>query len=176
MKQVPMLALSLSIGAALAVLAGPAAAQTAAPSMPMQMQDHDRIYGSELMTQEERNQYQTQMRALQTEEEREAFRIEHHEKMQERARAQGKTLPDEPLENRGPGMGPGTSPGMGPGMHPGMQPNMGPSTVPPGPRTDTAPSDAPPYGTPPDGGMGPGGMGSSGGPGSGGGAGSGYRR
>ena len=173
MKQ-PMLALSLSIGTALAVLAGPAAAQTAAPSMPMQMQDHDRIYGSELMTQEERYQYQTQMRALQTEEEREAFRLEHHQTMQERARAQGKTLPDEPLENHGPGTG--TSPGMGPGMHPGMQPNMGPSTVPPGTRPDTAPSGAPPYGTPPDGGMGPGGTVPDGGPGSGGGVGPGYRR
>ncbi|MEE4110705.1 MAG: hypothetical protein V2I24_15240, partial [Halieaceae bacterium] len=37
--------------------------------------------------------------------EREAFRIQHHQMMQERARQQGVTLPEQP--GAGPGMGPG---------------------------------------------------------------------
>ncbi|HJX58879.1 MAG TPA: hypothetical protein VJ325_09175, partial [Thiobacillus sp.] len=79
--------------------------------------DRERIYGYELMTPQERNEYHARMRALNIEQEREAFRLEHHEKMQERARAQGKTLPDTPPAGRGPGMGPGMGPGggMGPG-------------------------------------------------------------
>jgi len=35
--------------------------------------------------------------------------------MQERAKAQGKRLPDMPPAGRGPGMGPGGGKGMGPG-------------------------------------------------------------
>jgi len=54
------------------------------------------VYGSQLMTREERAEYRTRMRSLKTREERQAFRMEHHQKMQERARAQGKTLPDMP--------------------------------------------------------------------------------
>ncbi|MBW8365302.1 MAG: hypothetical protein K0M39_12190 [Rhizobium sp.] len=78
-----------------------------------QSQDQDRIYGSELMTQQERNEYHNRMRTLKTQQEREAFRLEHHKQMQERAQAQGKALPDMPPA----GMGPGS--GMGPGMGPG---------------------------------------------------------
>ena len=83
----------------------------------IQTQDRDQVYGSELMTRQERYEYQSKMRALKTEQEREAFRLEHHNKMQERAKAQGKTLPDMPPADRGPGMGPGMGPGggMGPG-------------------------------------------------------------
>ena len=83
-----------------------------------QVQTQERIYGSELMTPQERNAYQNRMRATKTEQEREALRLEHHRQMQERARAQGKTLPDMPPA----GMGPGS--GMGPGMGPGS--GMGP--------------------------------------------------
>lgn len=67
-------------------------------------QDQERIYGSELMTQEERAEHRAKMREMKTEEEREAYRMEHHRMMQERAKAQGKTLPDEPLQ-RGTGKG-----------------------------------------------------------------------
>ena len=77
-----------------------------------QAQDQEQVYGYELMTPQERNEYQTRMRSTKTEQEREAFRLEHHKKMQERAKAQGKTLPDMPPADRGPGMGPGG--GMGP--------------------------------------------------------------
>lgn len=81
-----------------------------------QTQDQERVYGSEIMTPQERNEYHNRMRVLKTEQEREAFRLEHHKLMQERAKAQGKTLPDMPPAGMGPGMmGPGPGSGMGPG-------------------------------------------------------------
>lgn len=58
-----------------------------------QAQDRDRIYGSELMTQQERNEYQNQMRQLNTEQERAQLRAQHHEQMNQRAKAQGMTSP-----------------------------------------------------------------------------------
>jgi hypothetical protein len=107
MKHMSTLAFSLCL--ALGV-AAPATAQMQSDG-PMQ----ERMYGYELMTPQERTEYQARMRALNTEQEREAFRLEHHKKMQERAKAQGKTLPDAP-----PGMGPGMmGPGGGKGMGPG---------------------------------------------------------
>jgi uncharacterized membrane protein YgcG len=72
------------------------------------------IYGSQLMTQQERAQYRAHMRSLRTAQERERFRMEHHERMQERAQARGVTLPDMPPARGGRGMGPGGQ-GMGPG-------------------------------------------------------------
>jgi hypothetical protein len=104
---------------ALALLsAGGAMAQNTAP-----------IYGSQLMTRQERMEYRNQMRSMKTQEERNAFRLEHHKKMQERAKERGLTLPDTPPAGGG-GMGPGGG-GMGPGgggMGPGgggMGPGMG---------------------------------------------------
>ena len=78
-----------------------------------QVQDRERVYGSELMTPQERIEYHHRMRVLNTEPEREAYRLEHHKLMLERAKAQGKSLPDMPPAGRGPGMGQGS--GMGPG-------------------------------------------------------------
>jgi uncharacterized membrane protein YgcG len=75
----------------------------------------EQIYGSQLMTQQERNEYQAKMRAAKTAEERERIRNEHHKEMRERARARGVTLPDEPPSRRG-GMGPGGGMGYGGGM------------------------------------------------------------
>lgn len=82
--------------------------------------DDQQIYGSHLMTPEERAEYRDRMRAARTAEEREQIRREHHAQMQERARAQGLALPDEPLP-RGSGRGAPQGPGMGPGggMGPG---------------------------------------------------------
>ncbi len=54
------------------------------------------IYGSQLMSDPERSAYQTKMRALKTEQAREAFRLEHHEAMKIRAAARGVTLPNDP--------------------------------------------------------------------------------
>lgn len=121
MKHVTILALSLGMAlSASAFAADPARDQT---RTTQQMQDQERIYGSEMMTQQERYEYQTRMRALNTEQEREAFRLEHHKAMQARAKAMGKTLPDMPPAGYGPGMGPGMGPGsgMGGGMGPGQR-------------------------------------------------------
>lgn len=81
--------------------------------------DTTTVYGSQLMTQQERLEYRSQMRTLRTPEERAAFRQEHHKKMQERAKEKGVTLPDAP-----PAMGGGAGPGAGPGMG-GMGPGGG---------------------------------------------------
>jgi hypothetical protein len=75
-----------------------------------QLQDNQ-IYGAQLMTQQERNEYRARLRAARTVQERERIRAEHHEQMKLRAKERGVTLPDEPPA-RGGGMGPG---GMGPG-------------------------------------------------------------
>lgn len=86
----------------------------------------EQIYGGQLMTQQERNEYRTNMQAAKTAEEREQIRQEHHERMKERAKAQGVTLPDEPPA-RGGGMGPGGGgKGAGGGMGPGGGSGIGP--------------------------------------------------
>lgn len=74
------------------------------------------IYGSQLMTNQERIEHRTKMQAAKTAEEREQVRQQHHEQMQLRAKEQGVTLPDTPPAQgggQGRGMGPGG--GMGPG-------------------------------------------------------------
>ena len=78
--------------------------------------DPKQVYGSQLMTQQERLEFHTRLRNAKTQEEREQIRNEHHKRMQERAKAQGKTLPDEPPVRGGESgkrMWPGG--GMGPG-------------------------------------------------------------
>ena len=81
-----------------------------------QTQSQTRIYGSQLMTGQERSEYRARMRAAKTAEEREQIRNEHHERMKERAQARGVTIPDEPpvrgMMAPGGGMGGG---GMGGG-------------------------------------------------------------
>lgn len=89
--------------------------------MRMQEQDRQQIYGSQMMTQEERMTYRNKMRAAKTQEERDKIRAEHHEQMKARAKEKGMTLPDEPPA-RGGGMSPGG--GMGPGGG-GMGPRGG---------------------------------------------------
>lgn len=76
-----------------------------------------RVYGWQLMTQEERAEHRRKMQSFNSFEEREAYRLEHHQRMQERAKERGVTLPDAPTP-RGKGMGP-KGQGMGPGMGPG---------------------------------------------------------
>jgi hypothetical protein len=79
-----------------------------------QTQKEEQIYGSQLMTQEERTEYHAKMRAAKTAEEREQIREEHHERMKDRAKERGVTLPDEPCD-RGSGSGMGSGGGMGRG-------------------------------------------------------------
>jgi hypothetical protein len=90
-----------------------------------QIQDktQDRIYGSQLMTAKERNEFRSRMRSAKTAQEREQIRAEHHERMKVRAKERGVTIPDEPPA-RGGGMGPGSGMGPGGGMGPGS--GMGP--------------------------------------------------
>lgn len=71
---------------------------------PVKKQAQERIYGSQLMTKQERAEHRAKLRSLKTREEREAYRMEHHKKMQERAKEKGLALPDEPTA-RGGGMG-----------------------------------------------------------------------
>ena len=87
-----------------------------------QNQKQEVVYGSQLMTQQERLEYRNKMRNAKTYQEREQIRLEHHKAMQERAKAQGLTLPDMPPAMGG-GMGPGGG-GMGPGGG-GMGPGGG---------------------------------------------------
>ena len=77
------------------------------------------VYGYQLMTEQERAEHRTKMRSFNTEAEREAYRRQHHEMMQERARAQGVTLPDEPMP-RGQGRGMGKGQGQGQGYRGGQ--------------------------------------------------------
>lgn len=77
-----------------------------------QAQSQDRIYGSQLMTPQERNEYQNKMRQMNTEQERAELRAQHHEQMKQRAMEQGKTLPDDVPGNavmQGKGKGHGMS-------------------------------------------------------------------
>ena len=86
-----------------------------------QVQTQEQVYGSQLMTQDEQMAHRAKMRATTTTEEREQLRKEHHEQMQERAKARGVTLPAEPPASGG-GMGPGGGMGSGGG---GMGPGGG---------------------------------------------------
>lgn len=107
---------------ALAEDAPPAKEQTKEPAKPQVRQRmRDQIYGSQMMTDEERRVYRNKMRAAKTQEEREQIRKEHHGEMVKRAKEKGITLPDEPPMPGG-GMGPGGG-GMGPGG--GMRPGGG---------------------------------------------------
>lgn len=110
------IAISLFAGA-LAVSAGPlfAADQVRDRTQDQtQAQDQERIYGSQLMTQQERNEYRARMRAAKTAEEREQIRNEHHEQMKIRAKERGVTLPDTPPAAGG-GMRQGGGTGAGSG-------------------------------------------------------------
>lgn len=77
-------------------------------------QRSDRIYGRQLMTEQERLEYRERLRAAETAEERARIRAEHHARMQERAEERGVTLPEEP-PMRGTGRGGGQGAGQGTG-------------------------------------------------------------
>jgi hypothetical protein len=56
--------------------------------------EQETIYGSQLMTDQERTEYREKIRTAASEDEREVIRRQHHQLMQERARTQGITLPE----------------------------------------------------------------------------------
>jgi len=78
-----------------------------------QVQKKEKIYGSQMMTSQERTEQRKKMRAAKTTEERERIRAEHHEAMKMRAQERGVTLPDTP-PNGGMGMGAGAGSSAGP--------------------------------------------------------------
>ena len=85
-----------------------------------QAQAQVQIYGSQLMTAAERTEYQSKMRALKTDKERDAFRLDHHDKMKVRAAEKGVTLPSTP-----PAVGAGPKPNSGLGVGTGMGAGQG---------------------------------------------------
>ena len=91
------------------------AANQAQEQERIQAQKQEHVYGSQMMTEQERNEYRARMQAAKTNEEREQIRMEHHELMKKRAKEQGLSMPDSPPPRRG-GMGSGMGPGMGGGM------------------------------------------------------------
>jgi len=86
--------------------------------------DEEPIFGSQLMSEQERIDYRARWRVARTDDERAKLRSEHHERMKDRARERGVTLPDEPPA-RGTGMRPGGGVGMGPGPGGGAGPGPG---------------------------------------------------
>ena len=114
------------------VLASGVAVLTALPGMsPLAMAAEPVIYGSQLMTKQERLDYRAKLRSAKTVEERAQIRAEHHKAMQERAKARGVKLPDapparpmhqgkQPGANRGQGGMGGGQGGNGPGNGQGM--------------------------------------------------------
>lgn len=75
------------------------------------------------MTAAERSEYQSKMRALKTDKERDAFSLNHHDKMTVRAAEKGVTLSNSPpavgtgpKANSGMGAGPGSGSGVGAGQ------------------------------------------------------------
>lgn len=80
-----------------------------------QTQAKDQIYGSQLMTEQERIEHRNKMHSFKTDKEREAFQLEHHKLMQERAKAKGLTLPEPPMKPGAMHPGGGMGGGMGPG-------------------------------------------------------------
>lgn len=99
-----------------------APATRAVPATPAVPAEKETIFGSQLMTAEERTAFSAQMRNATTDEERQKIRLEHRKLMLERAKAKGVTLSDTPMMN-GQGMGNGKATGMG--MGGGMMNNSG---------------------------------------------------
>ena len=66
--------------------------------------DDSQRYGWQLMTPEERAEHRQTMRSLESEKDRAAYRLKHHETMRARAAEQGVTLPEKPAP-RGKGYG-----------------------------------------------------------------------
>lgn len=78
--------------------------------------DIEPVYGSQLMTNQERLEYRKKITNAKTASEREKIRSEHHAMMKERAKEKNVTLPDEPPSGGGMGGGMHQGDGMGQGM------------------------------------------------------------
>ena len=100
--------LSALLGALLLASGGAVAADAA----------QEPIFGSQLMTEQERTVHRARMWAAENDEARNAIRAEHHEQMRARAQERGVSLPEVPPA-RGAGMGQGRGMGQGPALGPG---------------------------------------------------------
>lgn len=109
-KRISLMFLAAGLFAASGGVAGQEGATKKAAEPP--------VFGSQLMTQQERIDYRAKMLGAKTPEEREAMRAEHHKAMVERAKEKGVALPETPPPRGGMGRG-----GMGPGG--GMGPRGG---------------------------------------------------
>lgn len=109
---------SISTMAILAIFATTSSLWIDAVQAQDQVQSQVQIYGSQMMTDAERNEYHSKMRTLKTNKERDAFRLDHHENMKVRAAEKGVTLPDTPQgadSKANNGFGPGSGAGAGQG-------------------------------------------------------------
>lgn len=112
-------ALSIS---SLAMAQTPPAPATPKATASEEVASAEVVYGHQLMTDAERTEYRAKMRSLKTPAERQAFRLEHHQQMQIRAKEKGVTLPEMPPQGgMRQGMGGGPGGGMRQGMKQGMQ-------------------------------------------------------
>jgi hypothetical protein len=134
--------LAVAVAGLFTTLAGPAVLAQETPGKPAGKSEA--IYGYQMMTPQERDEYRAKMRNAASAAERQAVRDEHHAAMAGRAKERGLTLPDRPTgagpygpgQGRGPGGAGPRGPGMGPGMGPGgagpRGPGMGPGGRGPG--------------------------------------------
>lgn len=106
------------------VLGGVALALVVA--MPAMAEDDAPVFGRQLMTQEELQEHHRMMQSLDTPEARQEYREQHHQRMLERARERGVTLPEEP-GMPGKGMKHGMDMDNGHGMGQGMGQGKGQS-------------------------------------------------
>ena len=116
-------ALTSAFGFQTATSPAPAPSTTQAPSGKAPPAQQPRVYGWQLMTEQEKADFRAKMRSLKTAEERQAFRRQHHEEMKARAKERGVSLPDEP-SMRGPRGGGGMGKGMQQGNPPGPKSNQ----------------------------------------------------
>ena len=83
--------------------------------LPLQVSSAvEEVYGWNMMTEQERIQHRETMSNLKTNKERERYQTEHHNKMMERAKERGLSMPDMPM-HQGPGMPMRDGKGMGSG-------------------------------------------------------------
>lgn len=82
--------------------------------------EQSQVYGSQLMSKQERIEHRNKIQNAKTAKEREKIRHEHHQLMKARAKKQGVELPDKPASmghhrEMGPGKGMRAKDGMGAG-------------------------------------------------------------
>lgn len=102
-----------------------------------QMRDSD-IYGSDLMTSQERSEYRNRLRSARNQQEKDRIEKDHEERMQQRAKERGVAVPEKPpfsghrTEEVNPSKGDGANPRPSdnvtprrPGTTPGADEGMG---------------------------------------------------